>query len=37
MAPERFLKGLRLRLRDPSQVLAVERGDKAPLYPFRDW
>ena len=34
MAPERFLTGLGPKVKDPSQVLAVESGDEAPLYPL---
>ena len=34
MAPERFLTGLGPKLKDPSQVLALESGDEAPLYPL---
>jgi len=34
MTPERFLTGLGPKLRDASQVLAIESGDEVPLYPL---
>nr|YP_009106092.1 cell division protein [Paradoxia multiseta]AIT94912.1 cell division protein [Paradoxia multiseta] len=34
IGPEQFLTGSGPKLKDPSQVVALERGDEAPLYPL---
>ncbi|BDA51786.1 probable ATP-dependent zinc metalloprotease FtsH homolog (chloroplast) [Coccomyxa sp. Obi] len=34
IAPEQFLTGFVPKLKDPSQVVALERGDEAPFYPL---
>ena len=34
IAPEQFLTGSGPKLKDSSQVVALERGDEAPLYPL---